>query len=181
MATYAPQKPHPTRLHRIRIALIAVLLVSTHLITACAAQQGQFDTTGQLSYGDLQVTLVEVGFDRTFEGFICDDSDFRHPFVTLQLTCADDATDGCYITATLAVKYENGASWGKTTFSASNSTTDFQPITQFLQAGVTKEITFRPNSAVRQCWSIQQSVKRITLVLRDETGELKNLQAIYQP
>ena len=106
---------------------------------------------------------------------------FQHPYVTLTLTCSEESEDGCYTKVTLAVKYEDGASWGKSSFSQSSSSTAFQPKTLFLKPGATQEITFRPSSAVRQCWSIHESIKRITLVLRDETGEMKDLSAIFHP
>ncbi|MBG0771695.1 MAG: hypothetical protein H0S82_08295 [Anaerolineaceae bacterium] len=169
------------RVHQAKLILLATFLILTQLLTACSTQGNPFDEQGQLSYGDLQLVLVEVGFDRTYEGFVCDDSDFQHPFVTLRLTCSEESDGGCYIGVTLAVKYEDGASWGKSSFSQSNSSTDFQPRTLFLKPGTTEEITFRPNSAVRQCWSIHEAVNKITVVLRDETGEIKNLSAVYKP
>jgi hypothetical protein len=163
------------------LTLLCTILAAVLILSACSAGRGQFDDQGALEYGDLRVTLLESGFDKVYEGFVCDDEDFRHPFVTLQLACSDEAESGCHVKLTLAVKYEDGASWGKDRFSSSTSSTDFQPKTLFLKPGATKEITFRPNSAVRQCWSINEPVKQITVVLRDETGDLKDLRASYKP
>lgn len=171
-------KPNPRR--HTQWTLTFVLLMATLILTACSAGQGEFDEQGNLDYGDLRVSLLESGFTRIYEGFVCDDDDFQHPFVTLQLTCSDEADSGCHVSLTLAVKYEDGASWGKTSFSSSTSSTDFQAKTVFLKPGTTKEITFHPNSAVRQCWDVRESVRRITVVLRDKTGALKDLQVNYR-
>lgn len=181
MLTKNHQDCHPGQVHRNKITLLAILLLLTHFLTACSTQQVKFDDQNQFTYGDLQVKLIEVGFTRIYEGFVCDNSHYQHPFVTLQLTCSDDAVDGCYIKLTLAVKYEDGASWGRSYFSQSTSANDFQPKTLFLQPGTTNEITFHPSSAVRQCWSINELVKQITFVLRDERGNLKDLRIIFKP
>lgn len=181
MLTQNHRDLHPSQLHKIKITLLAILLLLTNFLTACSTQQVKFDDQNQLSYGYLQVKLIEVGFTRIHEGFVCDNSNYQHPFVTLQLTCSDDAVNGCYIKLTLAVKYEDGASWGRSYFSQSTSPTDFQPKTIFLQPGTTNEITFRPNNAVRQCWSIHELVKQITFVFRDETGSMKDLRTTYKP
>ena len=157
------------------------LLFITLILSSCFANQGQFDEEGNLTFGDLQVTILESGSTRVYEGFVCDDDDFQHPFVTLQLSCSEETENGCHITFSLAVKYEDGASWGRTSLSSSSSPTDFQPKTLFLEPGESRAFTFHPNSAVRQCWSIRESVKRITVVLRDETGVMKDMQANFTP
>ena len=180
----AIQHKHATpirRVHQAKLILLTTFLILTQILSACSTQSNQFDEQGQLAYGDLQLTLVEMGFDRSYDGFVCDDSDYQHPFVTLRLTCSEESGDGCYVGVTLAVKYEDGASWGKSSFSQSSSSTAFQPRTLFLKPGATEEITFRPNSAVRQCWSIHEAVNKITVVLRDETGEMKDQLAVYKP
>jgi hypothetical protein len=172
-----------TKSHRSHqgIIVLTIILLATFLLSACSASQGQFDEEGNLDYGDLRVSLLETGFDRVYEGFICDDEDFQHPFTTLLLTCSDEAASGCHITVTLAVKYDDGASWGSTSLNISSSSTDFQPKTLFLEPGETREFTFRPNSAVRHCWDVREPVKRITVALRDESGELKDMQANFEP
>jgi hypothetical protein len=181
MRTQAPN--HHSNSHRTYQGIIAltIILIATFLLSACSASQGQFDEEGNLDYGDLRVSLLETGFDRVYEGFVCNDEDFQHPFSTLLLTCSDSAEPGCHLTVTLAVKYDNGASWGSTSLNTSSSSTDFQPKTMFLEPGESRETTFRPNSAVRHCWDIREPVKRITVALRDESGELKDMQANYKP
>lgn len=166
--------------HQGIITLLALFL-ATFLLSACSANRGQFDEEGSLDYGDLRVSLLETGFDRVYEGFVCDDEDFQHPFSTLLLACNDEAPSGCHITFTIAVKYDDGASWGRTSLNTSSSSTDFQPKTLFLEPGETREFTFRPNSAVRHCWDVREPVKRITVALRDESGELKDMQANFKP
>jgi hypothetical protein len=174
---------HKVKSHRNcqGIIILISLVLATLLLSACSASRGQFDEESNLDYGDLQVSLLETGFDRVYEGFVCDDEDYQHPFSTLLLTCSDSAEPGCHFTVTLTVKYDDGASWGNTSLNTSNSSTDFQPKTIFLEPGESREITFRPNNAVRHCWDVREPVKRITVDLRDESGDLKDMQAIFKP
>jgi hypothetical protein len=181
MPQFRKQSPKHNERRQGILAPFSLLLILPLVLSACSTTRGQFDDQGSLDYGDLHVSILETGYDRSYAGFICDDPNYGHPYVTLTLTCRDDATTDCKARITLATKFDNGSSWGKDNFSTSDSPTEFASQFPFLRPGETEEITFRPNSATRHCWSINQDIKKITVILRDRSGELKDMKVTYKP
>ena len=159
------------------IILIQMLLAGL-ILSACSAH-ASFSGQGTLEFGNLQVSVIETGYERVRDGFVCDDTNYGHPYATLSFTCAENAESDCQISAMVEVKYTNGASWGLGYFSSSDSS--YLPVNLSLTPGERTEITFENSSKVTQCWSKSVDVRKITLSLRDRSGELKDLSASYKP
>ena len=120
-----------------------------------------------------------MGYDRIRDGFVCDNTKYAHPFVTLAFTCAEDAESDCKFSVLVEAKYTNGSSWGLDHFTQSDS--DYLPKNLTLSPGERTEVTFQNSTKIKQCWPKSESVKRLTIALRDRSGELKDLSASYRP
>ena len=164
-------------LHNYLNNLIIILLAALSL-SACSAHES-FSGQEILDYGDLQISVVEAGFDRTRDGFICTDSNYGFPKVTLSMACAEEAESDCKFSVLVEVKYTNGASWGLGYFSNSNSS--YLPHNLTLSPGESIEETFENRSTGKQCWSKSEPVRKIIIAIRDRSDELKDLSASYKP
>ena len=178
--TFAMKKfNQPEKTRKTFIFFIVTLLLCLAL-AACHANDPEFDDQGILQYGDLQVKITEHGFDTYLDGWYCSDDDYAHPYLNLDVVCAENAQQSCAVDVVVEVKYEDGSSWGRTYFKKSYSSTEFRHEGIHLKPGKDKQITFRPTTRSKDCW-LRQPVKRITVTLRDKSGEMKNLSASIQP
>ena len=160
------------------LILSLLVLFLAFSLSACSTHDS-FSGQDVLDYGDLRVSVLETGFDRIRDGFICDDSNYGHPYATLSFTCTEEANSDCKFSVLVEVKYTNGASWGLGYFSNSNSS--YLPQNLTLSPGESVEETFENTSTGKQCWLKSEPVKKITIALRDRSGELKDLSANYKP
>lgn len=160
----------------LKICIMALLVALP--LSACSSHES-FTDQGILTYGDLQVSVVETGFDQGRGGFICVDSNYGHPYAILSFACTEEADSDCKISVLVEVKYTNAASWGLGYFSNSNSS--YLPHNLTLSPGESVEETFETRSTGKQCWSKSEPVRKITIALRDRSGELKDLSASYRP
>ena len=160
------------------LILSLLVLFLAFSLSACSTHDS-FSGHDVLDYGDLRVSVLETGFDRIRDGFICDDSNYGHPYATLSFTCTEEANSDCKFSVLVEVKYTNGASWGLGYFSNSNSS--YLPQNLTLSPGESIEETFENRSTGKQCWSKSEPVRKIIIALRDRSGELKDLSASYKP
>ena len=164
--------------HRNYLINLIIILLAALSLSACSAYES-FAGQEILDYRYLQVSVVEAGFDRTRDGFICNDSNYGHPYVILSFACSEDAESECKFSVLVEAKYTNGASWGLGYFS--NSDSSYLPHNLTLSPGESMEETFENQSTGKQCWSKSEPVRKITITIRDRSGELKDLSASFKP
>jgi hypothetical protein len=172
-----PVQHHAFSHHKNQKAIILVLLAGL-ILSACSARSS-FSGQETLEYGDLRVSVTETGYDRVRNGFVCDNTGYGHPYATLSFECTAEADSDCGISILVEVKYTNGASWGLGYFSTSDSS--YLPVNLSLDPGESTEVTFENSATGTQCWSKSEEIKKITISLRDRSGELKDLSARYAP